>query len=396
MFESLEKLPADPILGLLAAYQQDTNPHKVDLGVGVYKDEAGHTAIMTAVKKAEQIRFEREDTKTYIGPGANKTFANVAQALLLGQSHAVRLADRVRTAPTPGGCGALRVAAEFIKKCNPKAKVWVSDPTWANHIPLIASAGIEIKEYPYFDEATKSVKFDAMIETLKKVPAGDMVLLHGCCHNPCGADLTPSQWDQVADLAQAIGFVPFIDIAYQGLGNGLEADAYGLRAVANKVPEMIIAQSFSKNFGLYRERAGSISIIAQTPQQADAAFTQVLSIARSIYSMPPAHGPAIVEIILTDDALAKEWQQELASMCDRMNQLRNMLVDQLEANGAAQDFDFIRHQRGMFSFIGITPSQVQKLIDDYSIYMVNSSRVNIAGISQSNVEYLAKSIAKVL
>ncbi len=396
MFESLNLLPADPILGLLAAFREDGNPKKVDLGVGVYKDEVGHTSIMQAVKKAEFLRLEQEDSKSYIGPAGAPGFNSAIQQLMLGAGHKVLLENRIRTSATPGGCGALRVAAELIKKSNPSATIWVSNPTWANHIPLLGSAGLQIKEYPYYDANSKSVDFDAMMECLAKVGQGDVVLLHGCCHNPCGADLDQQQWQQVVALAQKNGFTPFIDIAYQGFGEGLEADAYGLRLMAESVPEMIIAQSCSKNFGLYRERAGSISIIAADPAKADATFSNALSLVRGNYSMPPAHGPAIVEIILNNAELNQEWQTELNQMCQRMNNLRNLLVDKLAEYGASQGFDHIRQQKGMFSFLGINQQQVQRLIKERSVYMVDSSRINIAGISKANVDYLAESICSVL
>lgn len=396
MFESLSQLPADPILGLLAAFREDTNPKKVDLGVGVYKDEAGHTAIMKAVKKAEAIRIEQEDSKSYIGPAGAPGFNEAIQKLLMGVGHKVLLENRMRTSATPGGCGALRVAAELIKKSNPSATIWVSNPTWANHIPLLGSAGLQIKEYPYYNAATKQIDFDAMMDCLKDVGQGDVVLLHGCCHNPCGADLSQEQWQQVAKLASNNGFITFIDIAYQGFGEGLEADAYGLRLMADSVPEMLIAQSCSKNFGLYRERAGSVSVIGKSTAQADATFSNALSIIRGIYSMPPAHGSAIVEIILNSPELTQEWQNELAEMCGRMNSLRGLLVDKLIEKGAKQSFEHIRQQKGMFSFLGINKDQVQRLIKERSVYMVDSSRINIAGISYANVDYLAESICSVL
>jgi len=396
MFESLNQLPADPILGLLSAFREDSHPQKVDLGVGVYKDEVGHTAIMAAVKKAEAIRLEKEDSKTYIGPAGAPGFNTAIQQLMMGEGHPVLIENRMRTSATPGGCGALRVAAELIKKVNPDANIWVSNPTWANHIPLLGSAGLGIKEYPYFNPETNTVDFDAMMSTLQGVGKGDVVLLHGCCHNPCGADLSQEQWQAVAELAAKNGFLPFIDIAYQGFGNGLEDDAYGLRLLARSVPEMIVAQSCSKNFGLYRERAGSVSVIAATAQQADASFSHALSIIRGIYSMPPAHGSAIVEIILNDEQLNNEWQTELEAMCARMNQLRELLVDKLAEYGAVSGFEHIKNQKGMFSFLGISKEQVQKLIKEHSVYMVDSSRINVAGISQANVDYLAQSICKVL
>ncbi|MDN3640786.1 amino acid aminotransferase [Simiduia curdlanivorans] len=396
MFEGLTALPADPILGLSAAYKADTNPNKVDLGVGVYKDEQGNTPVLRAVKQAEQAYFNTENTKVYIGPPGSAAANTLLQNLIFGADHAAIKANRVRTIQTPGGCGSLRDAAELIKKANPSATVWVSDPTWANHIPLLGNAGLAIKTYPYYDHASKSVNFDAMMETLSKVGKGDLVLLHGCCHNPCGADLNQTQWQAVAQLALKNGFTPFIDMAYQGFGEGLEQDAYGVRLMANTVPELIVSSSCSKNFGLYRERAGALSIVYASAADADKGQSNLFSVVRGMYSMPPNHGSAIVETILGSATLTAEWHQELAEMRDRIKALRALLNKKLIEKGAPGDFNFIEQQSGMFSFLGINKAQVQSLVQDYSIYLVDSSRINIAGISLTNVDYLAESIVAVL
>lgn len=396
MFEVLTALPADPILGLSAAYQADNNPHKVDLGVGVYKNEQGFTPILRAVKLAEQEYFNRENTKVYIGPPGSAAANTLLQNLIFGADHAALAAKRVRTIQTPGGCGSLRDAAELIKKANPGATIWVSDPTWANHIPLLGNAGIAIKTYPYYDYASKSVSFDAMMATLANVGKGDLVLLHGCCHNPCGADLNPSQWQAVAALALKNGFTPFIDMAYQGFGEGLDEDAYGVRLMADTVPELIVASSCSKNFGLYRERAGGLSIVYQTASDADKGQSNLLSVVRGMYSMPPNHGSAIIETILGSRTLTTTWHEELSEMRGRIKMLRALLNQKLIEKGAPGDFSFIERQSGMFSFLGINQDQVQRLVRDYSIYLVDSSRINIAGISLTNVDYLAESIVAVL
>ncbi len=395
MFGSLKALPADPILGLLAKYREDTNPQKIDLGVGVYKNEAGHTAILDCVKKAEKYRYDNEDTKVYIGPTGSPLFNNEMAKLIFGD-HKVLNENRARTVSTPGGTGALRVAAEFIKSCKAGATIWVSNPTWANHTGLFQAAGLTVKTYPYYDHNNKSLDFDGMLAALKEVSADDAVLLHACCHNPSGMDLNQQQWQQVAEVAKSVGFLPVIDMAYQGFGEGLDEDAYGLRLMADSVEEMLACSSCSKNFGLYRERIGACTIIGKSSTAVDIANSVLLYVVRVIYSMPPAHGAALVETILQSDELRNQWHAELKEMRDRINGNRQLLVNKLVENGVTRDFSFITRQMGMFSFLGITPEQVQQLQDEYSIYMVGSSRMSIAGIANSNVDYLAQSIAKVL
>lgn len=399
MFEQLKALPSDPILGLSVAYQKDINPNKVDLGVGVYKDETGVTPVLESIRTAQQQLHDAEQTKAYQGPGGDAVFNQRIQTLIFGAELESRLGDRLKTLQAPGGCGALRLAAELIKvsaTAQGKAQaptIWVSSPTWANHIPLLGGAGLQIREYPYYSAESQSVNFDAMMSALKEVPAGDLVLFHGCCHNPCGTDLTNEQWQQVADLTLARGFVPFVDLAYQGFGAGLEEDAYGLRLLADRVPEMLVASSCSKNFGLYRERAGALSVIGQKSEQAQNAFTQMQSVARGIWSMPPAHGAALVAQVLSDSELRTQWEAEVTDMRQRIASLRVQLADSLSDAG---DFGFIPRQRGMFSFLGLSEAQVGRLQKEFSVYMVNSSRINIAGISQANLEYLAASIKAVL
>lgn len=396
MFEVLPKLPADPILGLSAAYREDKNPNKIDLGVGVYKDEQGRTPIMSAVAKAQQVLLEKEESKTYITPQGVQGFINGMLDLLLGKGHTALLENRVAAVQAPGGCGALRILAELLKRCNDKTTVWVSDPTWANHIPLIGNAGLNIETYPYFDKETASIKFDEMVGALEKVGKGDVVLLHGCCHNPTGADLTQEQWNKVLELAQSRGFLPFVDIAYQGFGDGLEQDAYGLRLLTSNLPEVIVAASCSKNFGLYRERVGLAAIITKDSTTRDVAQSQIQSVARGIYSMPPSYGGALVDIILSDETLKSEWMQEVEQMRSRMQNLRQLLVTKLNEKGASKDFGFVTQQKGMFSYLCISPEQVQKVRSEQSVYFVDSSRVNIAGISHANVDTLADALITVL
>ena len=396
MFEVLPQLAPDPILGLSASFREDTNPAKIDLGVGVYKDEQGNTPIMTSVAKAQQILLERETSKTYITPQGHQGYIDGMLKLLLGENSKVMLADRVAAVQAPGGCGALRILSELLARCGDNLKVWVSDPTWANHIPLIGSAGLQIETYPYFNKAAAGINFDAMMETLKQTGKGDIVLLHGCCHNPTGADLTNAQWDEVLKLAQEKGFLPFIDVAYLGFGDGLEEDAYGIRLLAENLPEVIIAASCSKNFGLYRERTGLAAIVTNDSATRKIAQGQIQSVARGIYSMPPSWGGALVDIILSDTALKDEWTTEVNEMRNRMSDLRTMLVNKLAENGAQKDFSFLNTQKGMFSFLCITPEQVREVRAKHSVYFVDSSRVNVAGINQQNVDALAKALVSVL
>jgi aspartate aminotransferase len=396
MFEVLPQLPADPILGLSAAFKADTNPNKIDLGVGVYKNEQGVTPILDSVAKAQRILLDKENSKTYITPQGVQGYIDGMLQLMLGNDCPALLADRIAAVQAPGGCGALRILSELIKRCDENLTVWVSDPTWANHIPLIGNAGLKIQTYPYFDKSDASINFDAMVDCLKQVKKGDVVLLHGCCHNPTGADLTKEQWHVVLELAQQTGFIPFVDVAYQGFGDGLEEDAYGMRLLVNNLPEVVIAASCSKNFGLYRERVGIAVMVTPNTSTRKAIQSQIQAIARGIYSMPPSYGGALVDIILNDDVLRYEWKAEVEAMRCRMQDLRCLLVAKMNEYGAQKDFEFVKHQKGMFSFLCITPEQVQAVRDQHSVYFVDSSRVNIAGISKSNVDTLAKALVSIL
>lgn len=396
MFQSLQALPADPILGLMAAYRADSNPSKIDLGVGVYKDANGKTPVMQAVKTAEELLLNTQDTKTYVGPTGSPEFNECIAELVLGMDLLTSLGKRRITVQAPGGCGGLRLAAEFAKKANPEATVWVSDPTWANHVPLLGSCGLQIEQYPYYDYQTHSVRFDDMLATLQQVGSGDLVLLHGCCHNPCGSDLNMEQWRAVRDVALERGFTVFIDLAYQGLGDGLEEDVAGVRLLAEALPELLVVSSCSKNYGLYRERTGALTVICSTDAAATIANTQIAAAARAMYSMPPDHGAAIVHTIMNSPELRSAWDSELTEMRNRINSLRAQLVARLGSAGVAQDFSFIEREKGMFSFLGVSVEQVQKLVSEYSIYLVNSSRINVAGINDNNIDYLTSSLAEVL
>ena len=393
LFESLEFIKADAILGLIAEYKNDSRSEKIDLGVGVYRNTEGKTPVLKAVKQAEQILVKDQKSKVYIGTAGAADFNSAIQKLIFGDSN---LEDRIVTIQAPGGSGSLRVAAELILRASSSSSVWVSDPTWANHIPLLSSAGINLKSYPYYDSQKHVIKFDEMLDELGKAPLGDIVLLHACCHNPTGLDLTRDQWHLLTDIIIKRELIPFIDIAYQGFADGLDEDVYGIRHMASLVPEMIVASSCSKNFGLYRDRVGTLSILSKDKTSKKIINSQVNNVVRTIYSVPPDHGAAVVSLILNDNKLRKEWISELDEMRGRLKSMRIMLNEILVSNNAKYDFSHLVRATGMFCFLGITEIQVEKLKQDFGIYMVNSSRINVAGITPKNIDYLASSIIRVL
>lgn len=394
MLESLNRLPADPILGLMQLFREDTNPQKVDLGVGVFKNEAGQTPIMAAVTQAEQHVIAEQTTKSYVGPAGNQAFLTAMAKLTLGE-FANSKAPRIASAQTPGGCGALRVAAEAIKAANPKATVWVSNPTWGNHEPLLGNAGLALKKYPYLNRERTGLDWLAMQSAINEVKRGDVVLLHASCHNPTGVDLNFEQWQWLADKALEIGFVPFVDMAYQGFGGTLEEDAKGLQWLVAHVPEVLLAVSCSKNFGLYKERVGMVLGLCANESQKIALQSHLLSIVRGIYSMPPDHGAAIVAKILNDKALEQLWRGELDSMRGRIAELRLAFTRHMAELGHPE-FTFVTEQRGMFSYLGITEPQVAWLAKNKSIYLLSSSRASIAGLTQGNLKYVCSALAEAL
>ena len=396
MFERLDRLPPDPILGLMAAFRADNDPRKVDLGVGVYRNDQGDTPVLQAVRKAEQAVLARQGTKSYVAAAGNPGFNQSMERLVFGEEHPALKSGRVRTIQAPGGCGALRLGAELIRAASPESVVHVSTPTWANHIPLLSGCGLKLERYPYFDTTTGGVKFDSMWASLERLPQRSVVLLHASCHNPTGADLNESQWRELLALFKRRNLLPYIDMAYQGLGTGISEDAFGVRLFCAELPEVTVAVSCSKNFGLYRERTGSLHVVSETTAAADAILTHLVRIARSIYSMPPDHGAAIAHEILDNSALRESWTDEVASMRKRIQGLRHDVVRQLQQACSQRDFSFIESQRGMFSYLGITVAQVHALQSQHHIYMTDDSRVNIAGLRQQNIEYVAQAIAKVL
>ena len=396
MLERLDRLPPDPILGLMAAFRADTDPHKVDLGVGVYRDDVGDTPILKAVRQAEQAVLARQNTKSYVAAAGNPGFNVAMERLVFGADHPALTGGRVRTIQAPGGCGALRLGAELIRAASPDSVVHVSTPTWANHIPLLSGCGLKLERYPYFDPATGGVNFGAMVSALERLPARSVVLLHASCHNPTGADLNEAQWRELLGLFKSRGLLPYIDMAYQGLGGGVVEDAYGIRLFCAELPEVTVAVSCSKNFGLYRERTGALHVVTETKTAAEAVLTQLVRIARSIYSMPPDHGAAIAQEILDNSALRELWTEELASMRKRIQGLRQEAVRQLRQTCPQRDFGFIATQRGMFSYLGVTVEQVRELQSRHHVYMTDDSRINIAGLRRENLEYFAQAVAKVL
>jgi aspartate aminotransferase len=396
MFERLDRLPPDPILGLMAAFRADNDPRKVDLGVGVYRNDRGDTPVLQAVRKAEQAVLARQTTKSYVAAAGNPGFNQSMERLVFGEDHPALKSGRVRTIQAPGGCGALRLGAELIRAASPDSVVHVSTPTWANHIPLLSGCGLKLERYPYFDTTTGGVNFSSMWATLERLPQRSVVLLHASCHNPTGADLNESQWRELLALFQRRNLLPYIDMAYQGLGTGIAEDAFGVRLFCAELPEVTVAVSCSKNFGLYRERTGSLHVVSETTAAGDAILTQLVRIARSIYSMPPDHGAAIAHEILENSALRESWVDEVASMRKRIQGLRHDVVQQLRQACPQRDFGFIESQRGMFSYLGITVEQVRALQSQHHVYMTDDSRVNIAGLRRENIEYVAQAVARVL
>ena len=389
MFETLKPQPADKILALMQMYRDDPREQKIDLGVGVYKNAEGVTPVMRAIKAAEHRLWEEQTTKAYTGLAGDPGYGDAMIKLILGDTVE---RGNIAAAATPGGTGAVRQAFELIKMANPKARVFVSDPTWPNHISILKYVGIETVTYRYFDSETRGVNFDGMMEDLKGAEKGDVVLLHGCCHNPTGANLNVTQWQEVIDLLNARGLVPMIDIAYQGFGDGLEEDAAGVRMVAAQTPECLIAASCSKNFGIYRERTGLLMAVsqdggAQALNQGTLAFLN-----RQNFSFPPDHGARLVTMILNDDALRADWAAELEEVRLSMLDLRQQLADELQRLSGSDRFGFIAQHRGMFSLLGTTPELVEKMRVDNGIYMVGDSRMNIAGLNKATVPLLAKAI----
>jgi aspartate/tyrosine/aromatic aminotransferase len=386
LFENLAAQPGDSLLALIGMVRRDPRPHKIDLGVGVYRDAAGNTPILRAVKAAERILNQTQETKAYLGGEGDVRFVELMKEMVFGAGAASD--ERIVSLQTPGGCGALRLGAELIIRARPNARIFVGQPTWPNHVPLLGTAGLEIVEIPFYDRGACGVAFDDMMRGLEAARAGDLILLHGCCHNPTGADFTPDQWQAIADLVARRGLIPFIDLAYQGLGYGLEQDARGTRLVVGAADQALVAHSNDKNFGLYRDRVGSLHVKAASAEVAQVAYSNLLVIARTIWSMPPDHGAAVVRVVLDTPDLAADWHAELEEMCARIRTLR--------ARIAAFDprLEYIDQQNGMFSMLPLSPEAVAELRESEAIYMAGSGRFNIAGLSDDNVDRFALAVAE--
>jgi len=399
MFEKITAAPDDPILGLAVLFEKDCRDRKINLGIGVYKDENGETPILSSVKKAEQLLLNSETTKNYLSIDGLETFARSTQYLLFSRLNSV--IERARSVQTPGGTGALRVAADFIVKQAGAKRVWVSNPSWPNHKNVFSASGLEVLEYTYYDAKKHTLDFDGLLDCLKNsAKAGDVILFHGCCHNPTGIDPTKEQWHELAELSASKKWLPLFDFAYQGFAKGLKEDAQGLRIFAEKHEELIVCSSYSKNFGLYNERVGACTLVAITSKNAEDALSQMKAIIRANYSNPPAHGAAVVATILNDEGLYNLWKGELSQMKERIQLMRQLFVKTLKAKGAG-DFSFIEKQNGMFSFSGLTEKQVlqlrnPELHDQFAVYAVNSGRVNIAGMTTRNMSALCEAIVTVL
>lgn len=393
-FDAIGRVPGDPILGLMEAYAQDPNPCKFDLGVGVYKDAQGLTPIPEAVKIAEARLVESQDTKTYIGGHGNPLFGKVINELVLGADSKLLAEQRAGATQTPGGTGALRLAADFIAQCLPGKGVWLSNPTWPIHETIFAAAGVKASHYPYVGSDNR-LDVEAMLAVLNEVPKGDVVLLHACCHNPTGFDLSHDDWQRVLDVVRSRDLLPLIDFAYQGFGDGLEQDAWSTRLFAAELPELLITSSCSKNFGLYRDRTGALIVCAKSADKLIDIRSQLANIARNLWSTPPDHGAAVVATILADPELKARWADEVEAMRLRIAQLRSGLVEALEPHGLRERFAHIGVQRGMFSYTGLSPEQVKQLREHHSVYMVSSGRANVAGIDATRLALLADAIADV-
>ena len=389
IFKNLQQQPPDKILALITAFKEDPRDQKLDLGVGVYKDPTGITPIMRSIKLAEKKWWEIESSKSYVGLVGDPAFSDAIISLVLGNSIPRNL---IASAATPGGTGAVRQGFELFKIANPGVRVFVSDPTWPNHISILQYLNIPFETYRYFDNETRGVDFDSMVSDLSRAKAGDVILLHGCCHNPTGANLDKQQWKIIIDLLNKNGATPMIDLAYQGFGDGLEEDAYATRLIAESVPETVIASSCSKNFGIYRERAGLLMLISQDSSKRNINQSMLAYLNRQNYSFPPDHGSRLVSIVLNDKDLRFDWMSELEDIRNSLLNLRVQLSDELQKISGSNRFSFIASHRGMFSRLGATPSQVEKMRKEFGIYMVSDSRFNVAGLNNETVPALAKAI----
>lgn len=396
LFSTVELAPRDPILGITEAYNADQNPQKTNLGVGIYYDDNGKVPLLQCVQKAEAQLIAKLAPRSYLPIDGLAAYDKAVQALVFGADSPVVQEKRALTVQAIGGTGALKLGADFLKRFAPSAQVWISDPSWENHRALFESAGFTVNNYPYYDQTTHGVAAGKMLDTLKAIPAGSIVLLHACCHNPTGADLTEAQWNDVIQVVTQRGLIPFLDMAYQGFGDGIEADGKVVQMFAQAGGPLFVSNSFSKSFSLYGERVGALSIVAASTEEAGRVLSQMKRIIRTNYSNPPIHGGQVVATTLATPELRQLWENELAGMRLRIREMRQQLVQKLKAQAPAHDFDFVTRQRGMFSYSGLTKEQVTRLRNEYSIYAVDTGRICVAALNSRNIDRVVESIAKVL
>ena len=396
MFQHIPPYAGDPILSLIVAFLADSRPRKANLGIGIYYDENGQIPVLRSVQKAEALLAKHVTPKPYLPMEGMESYRNAIQELVFGADHPLRKAGRIATIQTVGGSGALKVGADFLKRFFPDAQVWVSDPTWDNHRSMFDGAGFVVNDYPYYDDSTGTIDIDGMLETLQRLPKRSIVLLHPCCHNPTGVDLSQAQWRQVIKVLKAGELIPFLDLAYQGFGDGFEEDVFAIRELAAANVSFLLANSFAKNFSIYAERCGGLSVVCPDAKQAEFVLGQLKFTVRRNYSSPPLHGASVISTVLNDPALKAEWQGEVAQMRERIKAMRQKLFDTLSAAAPGRDFSYLITQRGMFSYSGLSPEQVDRLREEFGVYLVRSGRMCIAGLNDGNVDYVAAAMAAVL
>lgn len=396
MFQHIPPYAGDPILSLIVAFLADSRPRKANLGIGIYYDENGQIPVLRSVQKAEALLAKHVTPKPYLPMEGMESYRNAIQELVFGADHPLRKAGRIATIQTVGGSGALKVGADFLKRFFPDAQVWVSDPTWDNHRSMFDGAGFVVNDYPYYDDSTGTIDIDGMLETLQRLPKRSIVLLHPCCHNPTGVDLSQAQWRQVIEALKAGELIPFLDLAYQGFGDGFEEDVFAIRELAAANVSFLLANSFAKNFSIYAERCGGLSVVCPDAKQAEFVLGQLKFTVRRNYSSPPLHGASVISTVLNDPALKAEWQGEVAQMRERIKAMRKKLFDTLSAAAPGRDFSYLITQRGMFSYSGLSPEQVDRLREEFGVYLVRSGRMCIAGLNDGNVDYVAAAMAAVL
>ena len=396
MFQHIPPYAGDPILSLIVAFLADSRPRKANLGIGIYYDENGQIPVLRSVQKAEASLAKHVTPKPYLPMEGMESYRNAIQELVFGADHPLRKAGRIATIQTVGGSGALKVGADFLKRFFPDAQVWVSDPTWDNHRSMFDGAGFVVNDYPYYDDSTGTIDIDGMLETLQRLPKRSIVLLHPCCHNPTGVDLSQAQWRQVIEVLKAGELIPFLDLAYQGFGDGFEEDVFAIRELAAANISFLLANSFAKNFSIYAERCGGLSVVCPDAKQAEFVLGQLKFTVRRNYSSPPLHGASVISTVLNDPALKAEWQGEVAQMRERIKAMRKKLFDTLSAAAPGRDFSYLITQRGMFSYSGLSPEQVDRLREEFGVYLVRSGRMCIAGLNDGNVDYVAAAMAAVL